>query len=60
MTSAWAGIRPLAADPTADAAGTENISRDHVVVDEGDGMVTVTGVRAVTAVALSACKPFCV
>lgn len=43
VTSAWAGIRPLAADPTADPESTENILRDHVVVDEGDGMVTVTG-----------------
>jgi glycerol-3-phosphate dehydrogenase len=43
VTSTWAGIRPLAADPSADPAGTENILRDHVVVDEGDGMVTVTG-----------------
>jgi len=43
VTSAWAGIRPLAADPTADPTSTENILRDHIVVDEGDGMVTVTG-----------------
>lgn len=43
VISAWAGIRPLAADPTADPESTENILRDHVVVDEGDGMVTVTG-----------------
>ena len=41
VTSVWSGIRPLAADPTQ--AGTENVSRDHLVVDEGDGMVTVTG-----------------
>ena len=41
VTSVWSGIRPLAADPTQ--SGTENVSRDHLVVDEGDGMVTVTG-----------------
>lgn len=41
VRSAWSGIRPLAADPSQ--SGTENVSRDHVVVDEGDGMVTVSG-----------------
>ena len=35
VVSAWSGIRPLAADPSQ--SGTENLSRDHVVVDEGDG-----------------------
>ena len=45
VTSAWSGIRPLAKDPTAgkNGGGTENMSRDHLVVDEGDGMITVTG-----------------
>ena len=41
VTSAWSGIRPLAADPTADPESTENILRDHIVVDEGDGMVRI-------------------
>ena len=41
VVSAWSGIRPLAADPSQ--SGTENLSRDHVVVDEGDGMITATG-----------------
>ena len=49
VTSAWSGIRPLAKPPArADGAGassenTENVSRDHVVADERDGVVTVTG-----------------
>ena len=45
VTSAWSGIRPLAKDPMAgkNGGGTENMSRDHLVVDEGDGMITVTG-----------------
>lgn len=41
VLSAWAGIRPLASDPTQ--TGTENISRDHVVCVEADRMVTITG-----------------
>lgn len=41
VVSAWSGIRPLAADPSQ--SGTENLSRDHVVVNEGDGMITATG-----------------
>ena len=44
VASAWSGIRPLAADPTAQArGGSQNVSRDHVVFDEGDGVVTVAG-----------------
>ena len=41
ILSAWSGIRPLAADPGA--KNTENMSRDHVIAVEKDGMVTVTG-----------------
>lgn len=46
VTSAWSGIRPLASAPKAgdgDGGKTENVSRDHVVHDENDGVVTVTG-----------------
>ena len=39
--SAWSGIRPLAADPTA--SSTESVSRDHVVCVESDGLVTISG-----------------
>ncbi|KAG9139741.1 hypothetical protein Leryth_016681 [Lithospermum erythrorhizon] len=41
VLSAWSGIRPLATDPSA--KNTESISRDHVVVEEVPGLVTVTG-----------------
>ncbi|CAG9460486.1 unnamed protein product [Pedinophyceae sp. YPF-701] len=41
VLSAWSGIRPLAADPTA--ADTQSISRDHVIAVEDDDMVTVAG-----------------
>ena len=38
----WSGLRPLASDPTA-STSTADAVRDHLVVREGDGMVTVTG-----------------
>jgi len=45
VLSAWSGIRPLATPPREKGVekSTENVSRDHVVADEGDGVVTVTG-----------------
>ena len=45
VQSAWSGIRPLATPPREKGVekGTENVSRDHVVADERDGVVTVTG-----------------
>jgi glycerol-3-phosphate dehydrogenase len=48
VVSAWSGIRPLAKPPKVNGAdknekSTENVSRDHVVADERDGVVTVTG-----------------
>ncbi|BBN03834.1 glycerol-3-phosphate dehydrogenase [Marchantia polymorpha subsp. ruderalis] len=41
VLSAWSGIRPLASDPTA--KDTASISRDHVVVTDDHGLVTITG-----------------
>jgi len=45
VLSAWSGIRPLATPPREKGVekSTENVSRDHVVADERDGVVTVTG-----------------
>ena len=46
VASAWSGIRPLAKPPATSSGAsetTENVSRDHVVADERDGVVTVTG-----------------
>ncbi|KAG2500744.1 hypothetical protein HYH03_001508 [Edaphochlamys debaryana] len=41
VLSVWSGIRPLAADPRA--KNTENTVRDHVIMEEPDGMITVSG-----------------
>jgi len=41
VLSVWAGIRPLASDPTC--TSTENITRDHVVAVEDDGLISVCG-----------------
>ncbi|CAH8330201.1 unnamed protein product [Eruca vesicaria subsp. sativa] len=41
VLSAWSGIRPLAMDPTA--KNTENMSRDHIVLEDCPGLVTITG-----------------
>ena len=41
VRSAWSGIRPLVRDPRR--PNTAALSRDHVVLDEAGGMVTVAG-----------------
>ena len=41
VQSVWSGLRPLAVPPGS--GNTADAVRDHVVVSEGDGMVTVTG-----------------
>ncbi|KAJ8766056.1 hypothetical protein K2173_020572 [Erythroxylum novogranatense] len=41
VLSAWSGIRPLAVDPSA--KNTESISRDHVLLEDYPGLVTITG-----------------
>eukprot|EP00198_Chlamydomonas_reinhardtii_P004208 XP_001693544.1 glycerol-3-phosphate dehydrogenase [Chlamydomonas reinhardtii] len=41
VLSTWSGIRPLAADPRA--KDTQNTVRDHVIIEESDGMITVSG-----------------
>lgn len=47
VLSTWSGIRPLAADPTADASSnTGNISRDHLIFTEPNGLITITGMHA--------------
>lgn len=44
VLSTWSGIRPLAADPTAqDAGNTGNIVRDHLIFTEPNGLITITG-----------------
>lgn len=41
VTSAWSGIRPLAVDPKA--MDTASALRDHIVVKDDDGLITITG-----------------
>lgn len=41
VQSAWSGLRPLAVDPRA--TDTASASRDHVIVVDPDGLITVTG-----------------
>eukprot|EP00300_Choanocystis_sp_HF-7_P011561 c17517_g1_i2.p1 GENE.c17517_g1_i2~~c17517_g1_i2.p1 ORF type:complete len:367 (+),score=82.77 c17517_g1_i2:223-1323(+) len=41
VLSVWAGIRPLARDPTK--TDTQSLSRSHVIMTDASGMVTVTG-----------------
>nr|CAD1835767.1 unnamed protein product [Ananas comosus var. bracteatus] len=41
ILSAWSGIRPLVTDPSAKDTGS--ISRDHVVLEDYLGLVTITG-----------------
>ena len=41
VQSAWSGLRPLAMDPNA--ADTASASRDHIVTQDPDGLITVTG-----------------
>lgn len=41
MLSVWSGIRPLAKDPSA--TSTADAVRDHLVISDPSGLVTVTG-----------------
>jgi glycerol-3-phosphate dehydrogenase len=43
VRSIWGGVRPLVRPPEAGAANTKDISREHVVVVDESGLVTVTG-----------------
>jgi glycerol-3-phosphate dehydrogenase len=39
----WVGLRPLVAPPESAEAGTKTISREHTIVVDPGGLVTVTG-----------------
>ena len=41
--SVWVGLRPLVAPPDRAQAGTKTISREHTIVVDAGGLVTVTG-----------------
>jgi glycerol-3-phosphate dehydrogenase len=43
IRSIWVGLRPLVAPPSAAEGGTKVLSREHTIVVDGNGLVTVTG-----------------
>ena len=43
IRSIWVGLRPLVAPPSQSEGGTKTISREHTIVVDGQGLVTVTG-----------------
>jgi len=43
IRSVWAGLRPLVAPPKAAPGGTQVLSREHTIVVDAHGLVTVTG-----------------
>jgi glycerol-3-phosphate dehydrogenase len=43
IRSVWVGLRPLVKPPDRDANGTKELSRQHTVLVEPSGLVTVTG-----------------
>ena len=43
VRSVWVGLRPLVAPPQSEAGGTKTISREHTIVVDANGLLTVTG-----------------
>lgn len=43
IRSLWVGLRPLVAAPQAAEGGTKVLSREHTIVVDANGLVTVTG-----------------
>ena len=43
IRSVWVGLRPLVAPPKDDGGGTKVLSREHTIVVESSGLLTVTG-----------------
>src|SRR5690606_912047 len=43
IRSAWVGLRPLVAPPSDGTGGTKTLSREHTVLVDSNGLVTVTG-----------------
>jgi glycerol-3-phosphate dehydrogenase len=43
IRSIWVGLRPLVAPPSTAEGGTKVLSREHTIVVDGNGLVTVTG-----------------
>ena len=60
VRSVWVGLRPLVKPPDAEAGDTKTLSREHLVLAERSGLVTVTGgkwttYRAMAEDVLAAC-----
>jgi glycerol-3-phosphate dehydrogenase len=43
IRSIWVGLRPLVAPPATTEGGTKVLSREHTIVVDANGLVTVTG-----------------
>lgn len=43
IRSVWVGLRPLVAAPAAQRGATRALSREHTIVVDGNGLLTVTG-----------------
>ena len=43
IRSIWVGLRPLVGPPETNERGTKGLSREHTVVVDANGLVTVTG-----------------
>ena len=43
VRSVWVGLRPLVSPPQTEAGGTKAISREHTIVVDANGLLTVTG-----------------
>ena len=43
IRSVWVGLRPLVAPPETEEGGTKTISREHTIVVDPNGLLTVTG-----------------
>ncbi|MDG5978076.1 FAD dependent oxidoreductase [Hydrogenophaga taeniospiralis CCUG 15921] len=43
IRSIWVGLRPLVAPPETSEGGTKVLSREHTIVVDANGLVTVTG-----------------
>ncbi|MGA8114860.1 MAG: glycerol-3-phosphate dehydrogenase/oxidase [Actinocatenispora sp.] len=48
VVGGYAGMRPLIADPHRTAGGTADLSRRHVVTDNGDRLISVVGGKLTT------------
>lgn len=60
IRSVWVGLRPLVAAPSGTSGATQKLSREHIIVADANGLITVTGgkwttYRAMAEDVLDAC-----